>query len=57
MSQTVAAQDHLRICPHCFGQRYIYEPFCGDDGRRLGYLPVICETCEGTGKVDTHAST
>jgi DnaJ-class molecular chaperone len=36
----------VRLCPMCWGQRMVFHKFEGG-----GYIPVYCETCNGTGKV------
>jgi len=36
-------------CPHCYGQRMILEAFA-DGNILLEYLPVVCETCRGSGR-------
>jgi hypothetical protein len=43
----IAAGTHVPLappCPMCWGQRAIWE-----DGP-LGLVPVVCETCRGTGR-------
>jgi hypothetical protein len=38
--------DTRQPCPTCWGQRKIWET------GTLGLLPVICEPCAGTGRVE-----
>jgi hypothetical protein len=43
----IVARPHLPLapsCPTCWGQKRIWE------GGPLGLVPVVCESCRGTGR-------
>ena len=45
-------------CPTCDGEgEYDTEPYCGSgcgcQGRMCGFRSVVCEDCEGTGRIDS----